>query len=62
MAKANKNKLQLGMGIHTYNVRGIRDKTKRLRLFTHFKTKLKGIIFLQETYSAPGDLETWSKE
>jgi hypothetical protein len=31
----------------------MRDKTKRAHLFTHFKNKLQGNIFLQETYSMP---------
>ena len=50
------------LDIYTYNVRGLRDKTKRQRLFAHLKNKMKGIIFLQETHTIPGDLSTWQKE
>jgi hypothetical protein len=48
--------------IHTLNVRGMTDKNKRRRLFTYFKTRCKGIIFLQETYSLPGDISIWQQE
>ena len=58
----DKTKENNGIGIHTFNVRGMRNKQKRSRLFTHFKNKFKVIIYLQETYSAPGDLEKRSKE
>jgi exonuclease III len=52
----------LSTQVHTFNVRGLRDKTKRNRLFTYFKKNMKGIIFLQETHSVPGDHAVWSKE
>jgi exonuclease III len=40
----------------------MRDKTKHNRLFNYFRKNMKGIIFLQETYSVPGNLKTWTKE
>jgi exonuclease III len=48
--------------IYTFNVRGIRDKNKRNRLFNYLKKNMKGIVYLQETYSVPGDIERWTKE
>jgi exonuclease III len=56
------NGKELEMKIYTYNVRGLRDKNKRARLFNLFKNNMKGIIFLQETHSVPGDLDLWQKE
>ena len=53
---------QTDLAINTFNVRGIRDKIKRQRLFKHFKCNLKGIVCLQETYSVPGDLQRWQNE
>ena len=32
------------------------------RLLTYFKIRYKGIIFLQETYTLPGDLGVWQQE
>jgi hypothetical protein len=65
MAK-NRTKEEKGvvsdMCIYTYNIRGLRDNKKRTRLFSLFKNKLKGIIFLQETHAVPGDQPTWQKE
>jgi exonuclease III len=52
----------LSTQVHTFNVRGLRNKTKRNRLFSHFKKNMNGIIFLQETHSVPGDHAVWSKE
>jgi exonuclease III len=43
-------------------VRGLRDRNKRTRLFNLFKNNMKGIIFLQEMHTVPGDLEIWQKE
>ena len=50
------------MAIHTFNVRGCRDKNKRARLFNHFRNQMKGIICLQEIYSMPGDEQIWERE
>jgi exonuclease III len=49
-------------GVHTYNVRGLRDIKKRSRVFSHIKNNLKGIVFLQETYAIPGDFDKWKTE
>ena len=63
MAKNQNNKnVGVGTSIYTYNVRGIRDKTKRNRLFNYFRKNMQGIILLQETYSVPGDLDIWTRE
>ena len=39
--------------LYTYNVRGLRDKIKRNRIFEYLRTNIKGIVFLQETHSVP---------
>ena len=45
------------------NVRGLRDKLKRLTLFRHFKKHYKNaIIMLQETHSQPDDEIQWKRE
>ena len=31
-----------GMAFHTFNIRGITDKNKRLKLFNYFKNNLQG--------------------
>jgi exonuclease III len=51
----------IDMCIYTYNIRGLRDNKKRTRLFSLFKNRLKGIIFLQETHAVPGDHDIWQK-
>jgi exonuclease III len=50
------------INIRTLNVRGMSDRNKRQRLFTFFKQRCSGIIYLQETYSLPGDEIIWEKE
>jgi exonuclease III len=50
------------LNIYTYNARGLRDKIKRARVFEYLKTKMSGIIFLQETHTVPGDQKVWEKE
>ena len=63
MAEVTNNEgMVVATSVYTFNVRGMRDKTKRARLFSYFKRNMNGIIFLQETYSVPGDLERWTKE
>ena len=47
------------ISIYSYNVRDLRDKEKRNRMINNFKNKLCGIIFLQETYIVPGDMNIW---
>ena len=48
--------------IHTLDVRGMSDKNKRCRLFTYFNTRCKGIVFLQEIYTLPGNNNIWGRE
>ena len=50
------------LNIYTYNARGLHDKIKRARVFEYLKTKMSGIIFLQETHTVPGDQKVWEKE
>jgi exonuclease III len=38
------------------------DKNKRCRLFTYFNTRCKGIVFLQEIYTLPGNNNIWGRE
>ena len=41
----------------TYNVKGLRQKVKRIKVFNYVKGKLKsGFIFMQETHSIQNDL------
>ena len=45
------------------NVRGLRNKNKRIKIFNYLKERLKiGLILLQETHSVVEDLENWSNE
>ena len=45
------------------NVRGLRNKKKRVKIFNYLKDRLKkGLILLQETHSTRDDLEKWSNE
>ena len=45
------------------NVRGLRNKKKRIKIFNYLKDRLKkGLILLQETHSTSDDLEKWSNE
>jgi len=48
--------------ISTLNCRGLRDVTKRHKLFKWLKDKKQDIMFLQETHSAVGDETMWKKE
>jgi exonuclease III len=50
-------------GVHTFNVRGMRDNKKRSRIFSHITNPhLKSIVFLQETYTMPGNFDKWKVE
>ena len=53
---------KVGLAIHSFNVRGMRDAKKRKKIFSYLKQRCKGIIYLQETYTLPNDLNTWKKE
>ena len=46
----------------TLNVKGIRDKTKRERIFNWCKSKSVDIVCLQETYSSPDIEAKWQLE
>ena len=48
--------------VFSFNVRGIRDQTKRRSIFSFLKDQNANIYFLQETYSEPGDENIWRKE
>jgi exonuclease III len=48
--------------IVSVNVRGLRNKTKRLRVFNWLKDKQADIVYLQETYSCRTDTEQWKNE
>ena len=48
--------------ITSFNVRGLRNKVKRQRVFNLLKTKYKGIIYLQETHTQLGDETVWENE
>ena len=47
----------------TYNVRGLKQKIKRTKIFNYIKEKLKnGFVFMQETHSIQDDLVLWQNE
>ena len=46
----------------TLNVRGIRDRLKRVNIFEWCKTKKNSIIFLQESYSTVEIEERWKQD
>ena len=48
--------------ISTYNCRGLRDVSKRQKIFKWLKEKQLEIVFLQETHSTTGDEAKWQRE
>ena len=50
---------QISFSILSLNVRGLRDKFKRKKLFNWFKDIKTDIILLQETYSSMEIEEQW---
>ena len=47
----------------TYNVKGLRQKLKRIKVFNYVKEKLKnGFRFMQETHSVQNDILDWQNE
>ena len=46
----------------SFNVRGLRSKQKRIRVFRTLKEKKCDVICLQETYVVKNDFEQWKKE
>jgi exonuclease III len=57
-----KDNNKVGLAIHSFNVRGMRDASKRKKIFSYLKKRCKGIIYLQETYTIANDLIEWKKE
>ena len=48
--------------LNSFNCRGLRDKQKRINIFTWLKRHHNGITLLQETHSALSDEVDWSRE
>ena len=48
----------------TNNVKGLRDKKARLKIFSRLKDQIshRGIILMQETHSCPLSQKTWEEE
>ena len=46
--------------IFSLNVKGIRDRTKRERIFSWCKDKGADVVFLQETFSTKDIEDRWS--
>ena len=56
------DKLPKSMSITSFNVRGLKNNTKRQRVLQYLKDKHPGILFLQETYTTQGDELIWKKQ
>ena len=54
--------MDVNFTLTSVNVRGIRDATKRARVFEWCKEKKSNIVFLQETYSTEDIEEKWKSE
>ena len=52
----------MGITVRTFNVRGIRDFTKRKQIFQYIKLQKIDIALLQETHSTPGDEKMWDNQ
>ncbi|ESO90527.1 hypothetical protein LOTGIDRAFT_123325, partial [Lottia gigantea] len=50
------------IGLLSLNVRGLRDKPKRDKIFRWLKNQKQKIIFLQETHSCLSDESVWARE
>ena len=48
--------------ITSFNVRGLKNSTKRERVLHYMKNNHPGIIFLQETYTTEGDEIVWKNQ
>ena len=48
--------------LNSFNCRGLRDRQKRMNIFTWLKTHHNGITLLHETHSALTDEPDWSRE
>jgi hypothetical protein len=49
------------LNFYSYNVRGLRQASKRNKIFEYLNQNTNGIIFLQECHSTPNDEITWKK-
>jgi exonuclease III len=47
--------------LYSFNARGLRNKTKREKIFQYLKENCRGIIFLQECHSSVNDEKNWNK-
>ena len=54
---SNKNLIN----INSFNVRGLRQQTKRENVFKWLHTRHSGITFIQETHCTANDEQLWSK-
>ena len=50
------------MKILSFNVRGIRNRLKRMRVFNTLKKNRFDVVCLQETYITKNDYEHWRRE
>ena len=51
------------LNVLSYNVKGLQQKTKRIKIFNYVKEKVfKGIVMLQETHSSIKDAKQWENE
>ena len=52
----------INLGVATFNVNGIKAKSKRIKIFEWLKLKNEEIIFLQETHSTSEVEKQWERE
>lgn len=50
------------LSILSLNVRGLREQTKRMSIFSYLKDQKANVYFLQETYSELADENVWKNE
>jgi exonuclease III len=55
----NNNKI---LKINTFNCRGLRNNSKRTKIFEWLKSNNQGVVFLQETHSIRNDEKIWERE
>ena len=51
-----------GIKIGSFNVRGIRDHSKRLLIFKYLREKELDVVFLQECHSSSKDETLWNSQ
>ena len=55
--------MELDFSCITYNVKGLKQKLKIIKIFNYIKDKLKnGFLFMQETHSVQDDFLSWQNE